>query len=164
MAGQVRGDVGERVGRRDDPQPLAPAQLRHDVRLKRQRRHVAIGGVRVREQVLEPLPREVLVPAERLERFACGSQSTISTRRPASASIAARFAVEVVFVTPPLWLASTITNAPADRVFTDSFTSVYLYVYTSVYLPVFTSVWVERVVMVIRPPFGHEGSTGGKER
>ena len=45
-------------------------------------------------------------------------------------------------VTPPLWLASTITNAhrPARRAafFTDSFTDVYLYVYMSVYLAVFT--------------------------
>ena len=45
-------------------------------------------------------------------RFACGSQSTISTRRPRSASIAPKLAVDVVFVTPPLWLANAITTAP----------------------------------------------------
>src|SRR5450432_814511 len=140
--GEVRGDVGERVGGRDDPKPLAPGQLGHDVRLQRERRHVAVGGVRVLQEVLEPLSREVRVPAERLTEV--------------------RLRVAVDDQHPPAGLGehrsevrrrgrlrnSALVVGEHDRegtrlVFTDSSTSVYMYVYTSVCRPVFTSVWVD---------------------
>src|ERR1700733_10872449 len=76
-------------------------------------------------------------------RFACGSQSTISTRRPASASITARFAVEVVFVTPPLWLASTITNAPDPSLPTALRPSICTSTHLSTWPSLHTSFWTD---------------------
>ena len=42
-------------------------------------------------------------------RLPCGSRSTASTLFPSSANATARFSVEVVFATPPFWLASAMT-------------------------------------------------------
>ena len=63
--GEVRGHIGERIGGRDDPEPLAPRQPGQDVRLQRGRRRVARGDVRVLQEVLEPLPWQLLHPPER---------------------------------------------------------------------------------------------------
>src|SRR5580765_8491362 len=45
-----------------------------------------------------------------LVRLLCGSTSTRSTRRPATASEAARLMVVVVLPTPPFWLATATTR------------------------------------------------------
>ena len=42
-------------------------------------------------------------------RLPCGSRSTASTLLPFSANATARFRVEVVFATPPFWLANAMT-------------------------------------------------------
>src|ERR1700733_2693019 len=81
-------------------------------------------------------------------RFACGSQSTISTRRPASASITARFAVEVVFVTPPLWLASTITNAPDPSLPTALRPSICASTHLSTWPSLHTSFWTDVAMLM----------------
>src|SRR5581483_579767 len=47
-------------------------------------------------------------------RLPCGSRSTVSTFDPCSASATARLSVEVVFATPPFWLANAMTRAMAS--------------------------------------------------
>jgi hypothetical protein len=64
-AGQVGGDVGERVGTGDEPQPVAPLVPRSDIILKSASWGEAIGGGGVSEEVLEPLPWQILGPTER---------------------------------------------------------------------------------------------------
>src|SRR4051812_7820282 len=43
-------------------------------------------------------------------RLACGSASTIRTRLPRLTSAWAKFATDVVFPTPPFWLARAMTR------------------------------------------------------